>query len=106
MDESLMERLQKILPKARPVKAFNSVGNAYMYKPDFGGEKPTMFICGNDEEAKKRLPASSIPLAGKPKTWARRKPPGPLNHSVFFAVSPALSGVNGPTCFQVVETRA
>ncbi len=55
MDESLMERLQKILPKARLVKAFNSVGNAYMYKPDFGGEKPTMFICGNDEEAKKTV---------------------------------------------------
>ncbi|MBL0181317.1 MAG: NAD(P)-binding domain-containing protein [Chitinophagaceae bacterium] len=54
-DESLMERLQKILPTAKLVKAFNSVGNAFMYKPDFGGEKPTMFICGNDEEAKKTV---------------------------------------------------
>lgn len=54
-DESLMERLQKMLPKARLVKAFNSVGNAYMYRPDFGGEKPTMFICGNDEHAKKTV---------------------------------------------------
>jgi predicted dinucleotide-binding enzyme len=54
-DESLMERLQKMLPKAKLVKAFNSVGNAYMYKPDFGGEKPTMFICGNDEHAKKTV---------------------------------------------------
>lgn len=54
-DESLMERLQKILPKAKLVKAFNSVGNAFMYKPDFGAEKPTMFICGNDEDAKKTV---------------------------------------------------
>jgi predicted dinucleotide-binding enzyme len=23
-----------------------------MYKPDFGGIKPTMFICGNDADAK------------------------------------------------------
>lgn len=54
-DESLMEQLQTILPTAKLVKAFNSVGNAFMYKPDFGGEKPTMFICGNDEEAKKTV---------------------------------------------------
>lgn len=54
-NESLMERLQKMLPKARLVKAFNSVGNALMYKPDFGSEKPTMFICGNDEDAKKTV---------------------------------------------------
>jgi len=54
-DESLLERLQKILPKAKLVKAFNSVGNAFMYKPDFGGIKPTMFICGNDDEAKKTV---------------------------------------------------
>jgi len=56
-DESLMERLQKMLPGAKLVKAFNSVGNAFMYKPDFGGEKPTMFICGNDEDAKKTVTA-------------------------------------------------
>ncbi|MFZ1263461.1 MAG: NAD(P)-binding domain-containing protein [Chitinophagaceae bacterium] len=52
LEESLMERIQKILPDARLVKAFNSVGNAFMYKPDFPGGKPTMFICGNDETAK------------------------------------------------------
>jgi predicted dinucleotide-binding enzyme len=55
MDESLMEQLQKQLPNARLVKAFNSVGNAFMYKPDFGGIKPTMFICGNDADAKKTV---------------------------------------------------
>jgi len=51
-DESLMEQLQKLLPDAKLVKAFNCVGNGFMYKPDFGGQKPTMFICGNDDEAK------------------------------------------------------
>jgi len=52
MDESLMERLQKLAPAARFVKAFSCVGNAYMVDPDFGGVKPTMFICGNDAAAK------------------------------------------------------
>lgn len=55
MDESLMQRLQKLLPNAKLVKAFNSAGNAFMYKPDFNGIKPTMFICGNDDEAKKTV---------------------------------------------------
>ncbi len=54
-DHSLMEQLQKLLPDTKLVKAFNSVGNAFMYKPDFGGQKPTMFICGNDAEAKKMV---------------------------------------------------
>jgi 8-hydroxy-5-deazaflavin:NADPH oxidoreductase len=53
--ESLMEQLQKLLPDAKLVKAFNSVGNGFMYKPDFNGVKPTMFICGNDDEAKKTV---------------------------------------------------
>jgi 8-hydroxy-5-deazaflavin:NADPH oxidoreductase len=53
INESLMERLQKLAPAAHFVKAFNSVGNPFMYKPNFPGGKPTMFICGNDAEAKK-----------------------------------------------------
>jgi predicted dinucleotide-binding enzyme len=53
LDESLMERLQKEFVEARFVKAFNSVGNACMVNPQFKGGKPTMFICGNDEGAKR-----------------------------------------------------
>jgi 8-hydroxy-5-deazaflavin:NADPH oxidoreductase len=54
LDESLMERLQKIAPDAHFVKALNSIGNALMDNPNFGGIKPTMFICGNNEGAKKK----------------------------------------------------
>jgi 8-hydroxy-5-deazaflavin:NADPH oxidoreductase len=53
LNESLMERLQREFPDARFVKAFNSVGNSRMVNPQFAGGKPTMFICGNDEDAKK-----------------------------------------------------
>ncbi|GBL34872.1 metalloreductase STEAP4 [Filimonas sp.] len=52
LDDSLMERLQRLLPAANFVKAFNSVGSGFMYKPDFNGVAPSMFICGNSEEAK------------------------------------------------------
>jgi 8-hydroxy-5-deazaflavin:NADPH oxidoreductase len=52
LDESLMERLQRELPDARFVKAFNSVGSTLMVDPQLPGGKPTMFICGNDPAAK------------------------------------------------------
>jgi 8-hydroxy-5-deazaflavin:NADPH oxidoreductase len=55
LEESLMERLQREFPAARFVKAFNSVGSAAMFKPSFKGGKPTMFICGNDDAAKKAV---------------------------------------------------
>lgn len=53
LDESQMERLQREFQNMRFVKAFNSVGNASMVNPRFKGGKPTMFICGNDEAAKR-----------------------------------------------------
>jgi predicted dinucleotide-binding enzyme len=55
LDQSLMEQIQKIIPDAKLVKAFNSVGNVFMYKPKFPGGIPTMFICGNDDGAKKTV---------------------------------------------------
>lgn len=51
-NESLMERLQQAAPGARFVKAFNSVGNAFMVNPTLAGGPPTMFYCGNDSDAK------------------------------------------------------
>ncbi|MBV9080702.1 MAG: NAD(P)-binding domain-containing protein [Elusimicrobia bacterium] len=55
LDESLFEKLQKAFPDAKFVKAFNSVGAASMVNPQFKGGKPTMFICGNDDGAKKSV---------------------------------------------------
>lgn len=50
-NSSLMEQFQRRFPGARWVKAFNSVGSAYMVDPPFD-TRPTMFICGNDPRAK------------------------------------------------------
>ncbi len=52
-NESLMERLQEAYPEAHFVKAFNSVGNGQMINPHFSGGRPTMFICGDNAEAKR-----------------------------------------------------
>ena len=56
-NESLLEALQARVPKARLVKAFSCVGNALMVNPQLPGGKPTMFVCGNDEGAKRRVAA-------------------------------------------------
>ena len=53
-DESLMERLQTQFPEIHFVKAFNSVGSPLMVNPSMK-EKPSMFICGNNENAKKEV---------------------------------------------------
>ena len=55
-NESLMEELQNAFPEAHLVKAFNSVGAPGMVNPQYaGGIKPTMFICGNNDGAKKTV---------------------------------------------------
>lgn len=57
LDDSLMERLQREYASARFVKAFNSVGNAFMVNPALKGGPPTMFICGNNQDAKRIVTA-------------------------------------------------
>ncbi len=52
LNQSLMEKLQKAVPAANFVKAFNSVGSSSMVNPKFPGGKPTMFIAGNNDKAK------------------------------------------------------
>jgi predicted dinucleotide-binding enzyme len=46
------EQVQRWMPKARVVKAFNTVGHAHMFNPQFPGGPPDMFIGGNDAAAK------------------------------------------------------
>jgi len=51
-NESLGEKIQSLVPEAKVVKAFNSVGAGRMVDPHFEQGTPTMFICGNDAKAK------------------------------------------------------
>ncbi len=53
--DSAGERVQRWLPQSRVVKAFNTVNANHMFKPALPGGPPDMFICGNDEGAKRTV---------------------------------------------------
>jgi len=53
--DSAGEHVQRWLPQAHVVKAFNIVGNAHMFRPQFPGGPPDMFIAGNSAPAKQTV---------------------------------------------------
>ena len=54
-EDSLGERVQRALPDAKVVKAFNTIGNPYFVDPRFSEGQPTMLIAGDDEGAKRTV---------------------------------------------------
>jgi predicted dinucleotide-binding enzyme len=52
-EDSLGERVQRALPAAKVVKAFNTIGNPYFVDPSFREGTPTMLIAGDDADAKR-----------------------------------------------------
>lgn len=55
--DSLGERIQHAFPKARVVKALNTVNASLMGHPERLGGESDLFVCGNDADAKKRVGA-------------------------------------------------
>jgi predicted dinucleotide-binding enzyme len=51
-EDSLGERVQRALPEAKVVKAFNIIGSPYFVDPTFSEGRPTMLIAGEDGDAK------------------------------------------------------
>jgi 8-hydroxy-5-deazaflavin:NADPH oxidoreductase len=52
LTDSLGEQVQRAVPEALVVKAYNTVGNTLMVDPELPGGPPSMFIGGDSDEAK------------------------------------------------------
>jgi predicted dinucleotide-binding enzyme len=74
--DSLGERIQRWLPQAKVVKAFNTMGNGRMIDPQLKAGIPTHFIAGDDEAAKAKVGAL-LKEAG----WADVQDLGPISAS-------------------------
>lgn len=55
--DSAGEIVQRLLPRAKVVKAFNTINAALMVHPKFSDGTPDMFIAGNDADAKAEVAA-------------------------------------------------
>ena len=55
MNNSLMEQLQLLVPKANFVKAFHSFDYILCSEIINSDSKPTMFLCGNNSQAKEQV---------------------------------------------------
>lgn len=47
--------LARLIPQAKVVKAFNSLGAELLLNPTFGAEMVSLFICGDDDAAKETV---------------------------------------------------
>jgi len=65
-NQSLGEKVQMLLPNSHVVKAFNSVGAGLMIHPQFEQGTPTMFICGNNPDAKLAVSAIIVQFGWEP----------------------------------------
>jgi predicted dinucleotide-binding enzyme len=54
-DDSLGEQIQEAFPEARVVKALNTITAGLMGNPSALEEETQLFICGNDEDAKREV---------------------------------------------------
>jgi predicted dinucleotide-binding enzyme len=54
-DDSLAEQIQRAFPEARVVKSLNTMNADVMVHPELVPGDHTVFVCGNDEEAKSHV---------------------------------------------------
>jgi len=90
-NESLLEHMQTAVPAAHFVKAFNSVGAHHMVHPQYpNGRRPTMFICGNDDGAKKIAQALVTQLGWNCMDWGQAETARALEPLATFWITRGL----------------
>ena len=101
---SLMEALQEAAPGARFVKAFNSVGEALMVDPTPTlASKPTMFICGNDADAKRVVSELVVALGWEPDDVGLAGCAGPIEALCKLYCARSMNHGWEPVAFKLVK---
>lgn len=79
LGNSLGEQIQKHIPEAKVVKAFNTVNAYVMVSPKREEGDPDLFIAGNDEEAKKNFTSLAEQMG-----WRRMIDIGDISNSYWL----------------------
>ena len=101
--KSLMELLQEQVKDANFVKAFNSVGSAFMVDPDFNGIKPTMFICGNNDAAKTEVKEILAKIGWEIEDMGKANAAGPIEQLCILWCIPGFLGGGWNHAFKLLK---
>jgi len=102
-NNSLMEQLQEAVPDAHFVKAFNSIGSSLMVDPDFNGVKPTMFICGDNDQSKVQVSALCETLGFEPYNIGQKESAGALEALCILWCQPGFAKNDWRHAFKMLQ---
>ena len=102
---SLMGNIQEKYPEANFVKAFNSVGSALMVNPEFGGDKPTMFICGDNDIAKKEVTSILDQFGWDAEDMGTSQAAGPIESLCILWCIPGFKSNNWNHAFKLLKVK-
>ena len=100
-----MESLQEAFPEAYFVKAMNSVGSHLMYKPEYDGQKPTMFYCGDNQHAKDVVRGILESFGWDPLDMGNKESAGALESLCVLWCIPGFRENKWTHAFKVLEKR-
>jgi NADPH-dependent F420 reductase len=101
---SATAQIVEAAPGAKVIKAFNTVSDATMVNPDYGGQKAAMFYCGDDAEAKSVIHQLTAELDMEPIDAGPLKNAAHLESLAMLYIHLAIfEGWGGECAFRLVK---
>lgn len=101
--ESAAERIQSLAPEMRVVKVFNTTGANNMANPDYGGSPATMFLAGDDANAKRIATELATALGFEVVDAGKLVRARELEHLAMLWISLAFGGMGREIAFRLVS---
>ena len=100
------EIIQHELPRAEVVKAFNHIHWQILADPDFAGERPDLFYCGDYNRGKRLVAELAEQLGFRPVDAGPMKQARALEPLAYLWVQMAYNYGHGPDfAFKIIERR-